>query len=101
MAQMAANITLHNASRVWCNGPGTQSHYCFPCRGKDYSSIFGLYNGVPAWQYLPKMLKTANVGRRVRGVRWGKGCEEKGKSKRKEGKIKLLIPNTLRTHFYL
>lgn len=91
MAQMAANITLHNASRVWCNGPGAQSHYCFPCGGKDYLSIISLKSGALVGHYLSKMLKTAYVGRRVRGVRWGKRCKENGKSKRKEGKIKLLM----------
>lgn len=94
MAQMAANITLHNASRAWCNEPGTQSHYCFPCRGKDYSSIFSLKSGALAWQYLTKMQKTAHVGKRIKRVRWEKVARKMGrkKKKRKEGKIKLLTP---------
>ena len=66
-AQMAANTTLHNASRAWCDGPGTQSHYCFPCRGKDLSSIFSLKSWTSTKQSLSTMLKTVHAGRRVRG----------------------------------
>lgn len=101
MAQMAAHTTLPKASRAWCNEPGTPSHYWFPCRGKDYSSIFSLKSGALAWQYSSKMQKTAHVGRRVRRVRYGTGCEEKGKRKKqKEGrKNKASHTHTLGTHF--
>lgn len=86
MAQTAATITPHNASIAWCNEPGTQSYYCFPCRSKDYSSIFSLKSGARAWQYWSKMWKTAHIGRRVRRGKWGKGCKEKEKSKERKEK---------------